>query len=31
MKASEGGHTEIVKMLLEKEEIDINARDIYLI
>ena len=30
MMASEGGHTEIVKMLLEKEGVDINAIGVYL-
>ena len=30
MMASRYDHSEIVKMLLEKDEIDINAKDIYL-
>ena len=30
MRASENGHTEIVKILLEQEGIDINAKDITL-
>ena len=30
MKASKNGYTEIVKILLEKEGIDINAKDILL-
>ena len=29
MKASEKGHTEIVKLLLEQEGIDISAKDDY--
>ena len=29
MWASDNGHTEIVKMLLEQEGIDINAKDIF--
>ena len=28
MKASENGHTEIVKLLIEQKEIDINAKDV---
>ena len=31
MWASESGHTEIVKILLEQNRIDINAKDVYLI
>ena len=30
MYASENGHTEIVKLLLEQEGIDINTKDAYL-
>ena len=30
MYASRNGHTETVKMLLEQEGIDINAKDAYL-
>ena len=30
MNASEDGHAEIVKILVKQEEIDINAKDIYL-
>ena len=30
MKASEGGYTEIVKMLAKQEGIDINTKDIFL-
>ena len=30
MKASANGHIEIVKILVEREGIDINAKDIYL-
>ena len=30
MKASDKGYTEIVKILVEQEGIDINAKDIYL-
>ena len=30
MIASENGHTEIVKLLLEQNGIDINAKDVYL-
>ena len=29
MYASEYGHTEIVKLLLEQEGIDINAKNVY--
>ena len=31
MMGSRYGHIEIVKLLLEQEEIDINAKNIYLI
>ena len=31
MKASRKGHIEIVKLLLERKEIDINVKDISLI
>ena len=31
MLASDKGHTEVVKMLLEKEGIDFNAKNVYLI
>ena len=31
MKASEKGHIETVKMLVEQEGIDINAKTIYLL
>ena len=30
MYASDSGHTETVKILVEQEGIDINAKDIYL-
>ena len=30
MKASARGHTEIVKILLEQEGIDVNAKNVYL-
>ena len=30
MFATEFGHTEIVKILLAKEGIDVNAKDVYL-
>ena len=31
MLASKGGHIEIVKVLLEQDGIEINAKDVYLI
>ena len=31
MIASQYGHIEVVKLLLEQERIDVNAKDIYLL